>query len=106
MQLSQSQDLEIAINELSEAINNTETLKTQLETCSLLAKKQAEEIDVLSKLGKRARIISYVEMGLGIPMLAASYIPGIKDEWKRTLFISGATLTASGAATFVITIRF
>lgn len=100
---SQSQDLKIAFDELSKAINNTESLKLQLDTTLALAKYQAEEIARLTKYlkaVKRVRIASAIISGTGLAFIGASRIPGVEENWQQTLLITGIGLTASGVATF------
>lgn len=106
MTKSQLQDLGIVNEQLGLATQETESLKIQIETNLRLATKMAEEIETLQKIKKRARIASYVEMGVGVPLILTSYIPGIEEEWKRTLFITGVSLTACGGVSFVITLPF
>lgn len=103
---SQSEDLAIALDERNKAIEDTNLLKTQLEINEKLARKLQEEVAVLERIKKRARTASYIEMGIGIPLILTSYIPGVEDEWKRTLFITGISLTACGGFTFGITLSF
>lgn len=103
---SQSEDLAIALEEWNKAIEDTNLLQTQLEINEKLARKLQEEVAVLQRIKKRARITSYIEMGIGIPLILTSYIPGVEAEWKRTLFITGISLTACGGFTFGITLSF
>ena len=106
MTKSQLQDLGIVNEQLGLATQETESLKIQIEANLRLATKMAEEIETLQKIKKRARIASYVEIGVGVPLILTSYIPGIEEEWKRTLFITGVSLTACGGVSFVITLPF
>ena len=106
MTKSQLQDLGIVNEQLGLAQQETESLKLQIETNLRLATKMAEEIETLQRIKKRARIASYVEIGVGVPLILTSYIPGIEEEWKRTLFITGVSLTACGGVSFVITLPF
>ena len=103
---SQSEDLALALEEWNKAIADTKLLQTQLEINEKLARKLQEEVAVLQRIKKRARIASYVEIGVGVPLILTSYIPGIEEEWKRTLFITGVSLTACGGVSFVITLPF
>ena len=103
---SQSEDLALALDEWNKAIDDTKLLQTQLEVNEKLARKLQEEVAVLEGIKKRARITSYIEIGVGVPLILASYIPGVEDEWKRTLFITGVSLTACGGVSFVITLSF
>lgn len=103
---SQSEDLALALDEWNKAIEDTKLLQMQLEINEKLARKLQEEVAVLEGIKKRSRIASYVEIGVGVPLILASFIPGIEDEWKRTLFITGASLTACGGVSFVITLSF
>ena len=103
---SQSEDLALALEEWNKAIEDTKLLQMQLEINEKLARKLQEEVAVLEGIKKRSRIASYVEIGVGVPLILASFIPGVEDEWKRTLFITGASLTACGGVSFVITLSF
>lgn len=106
---SSQEDIKIALENLKSAIEGTDSLKLQLDTCLALSKKNEEEIAALERIRRRARITSYVELGVGIPCL----IIGISPIWSKeqqnikNLFLGiGGTATAAGVATFVVTVRF
>ena len=106
---SSQEDIKIALENLKSAIEGTDSLKLQLDTCLALSKKNEEEIAALERIRRRARITSYVELGVGIPCL----IIGISPIWSKeqqnikNLFLGiGGTAITTGVATFVVTVRF
>lgn len=106
---SQNEDLAVALNEWNKALEDTNLLKTQLEINEKLAKQVQEEIAALKNMKKRIRIVSYIELGIGIPCLALSLSPIWTNEQqniKNLLLGIGGTAIASGCITFVFTIPF
>jgi len=106
---SQSEDIGIVNEQLGKAIEDTETIKTKLAVCRMLAEKQAEEIAAYSKMKKRLRTLSYVELGIGVPTLVLGCLPIWTNEQqniKNLLLGVGGTATAAGAFTFTFTITF
>ena len=106
---SSQEDIKIALENLKSAIEGTDSLKLQLDTCLALSKKNEEEIAALERIRRRARITSYIELGIGIPCL----IIGISPIWSKeqqnikNLFLGvGGTAITTGAATFIVTVRF
>lgn len=109
MQESAAQDLKIAIDELSNASLEAESVKLRLKTCQALAEKQAEEIAMLSKLKKRSRVLSYIELGVGASCLIVGNLPVWTAEQKniKTAFISmGAVSFVAGSVLFAFTFTF
>lgn len=107
MNKSQLDDLGIIKEELTRALSDGELLKAQLENIELLAKKQAEEIEILKKRYsglKRARITSLCFAGGGLICTAISFIPGIDNNVRTALFWGGAGLVSTGLVTFSISI--
>lgn len=72
-------------------------------------KKLNESIALLEKIRKRARTVSYIELGIGIPCFIIGFLPIWTKEQQniKNLFlgIGGAAIT-TGATTFVVTVRF
>lgn len=106
---SSQEDIKIALEELRLAIQGTDSLKLQLNTNLMLAKKNAEEIAALERIRKRTRVLSYIELGVGAPCL----IVGALQVWTsdqqniKNLFLgTGLVATLAGASTFVVTIHF
>lgn len=70
-------------------------------------KKLNEVISSYSKMQKRLRVSSYVQFGVGLTCLGLGLFPIWKDDQKNIqnlLLGIGGTATASGIATFVMTI--
>ena len=68
-----------------------------------------EAISSYTKMQRRLRVTSYVEIGIGITCLGLGLTPIWKDEQKhiQNLLIGiGSATTASGIATFTMTINF
>lgn len=106
---SQNEDLAVALGEWNKALEDTNLLKTQLEINEKLAKQAQEEIAALKNMKKRIRIVSYIELGIGVPCLALSLSPIWTNEQqniKNLLLGIGGTATTSGCITFVFTIPF
>ena len=106
---SQNEDIGIVNEQLGKAIEDTETIKTKLAVCRMLAEKQAEEIAAYSKMKKRLRTTSYVEFGIGVPCLVIGLLPIWTNEQqniKNLLLGIGGTATAAGVLTFTFTITF
>lgn len=107
---SQNEDTKLAIEQLTESIQDLNNLKIQLDLCQSLATKQAEEINYLNKQKnglKRARIACGIIVGSGISL---GIIGGILRQENASkpvgdvLFYSGIGLTAGGAIPFVVSI--
>lgn len=72
-------------------------------------KKLNETITLLERIRKRARTVSYIELGIGIPCLIIGFLPVWTKEQQniKNLFLGvGGTAITTGAATFVVTVRF
>lgn len=68
---SQNEDTKLAIEQLTDSIQDLNNLKTRLELCKSLADKQAEEINYLNhcKKGlKRSRFASILIIGAGVSL--------------------------------------
>lgn len=68
-----------------------------------------EKVDQLTKVKKRIRTTSYIELGIGVPCLVLGVLPIWTDQQKniQNLFLGiGATATASGLVTFSFTLNF
>lgn len=109
---SQNEDIGIVNEELSKAISDVETVKTQLEVCRVLAEKQADEIALLNKRKvalKRTRIADLSICGGGLFIGALGYILKQDENTKNignVLFYTGLGMTTAGAASLVFTIPF
>ena len=93
--LSNKEDTSVVVAELGELYEEVKRLN--------------ELIALLERIRKRARTVSYIELGIGVPCLAIGMLPIWTDEQKniQNLLIGiGATSTTAGLATFVVTIRF
>lgn len=109
---SQNDDIGILNEEISKAISDVETIKTQLEVCRVLAEKQADEIALLNKRKvalKRTRIADISICGGGLFIGTLGYILKQDDNTKdigNVLFYTGLGLTTAGAVSLVFTIPF
>ena len=106
---SQNEDIGIVNEQLGKAIEDTETIKTRLAVCRMLAEKQAEEIAAYQKMKKRLRTAAYVEIAVGVPCLVIGCLPIWTPEQqniKNLLLGVGGTATAAGGFTFAFTITF
>ena len=106
---SQNEDLAMALDEWNKALEDTNILKAQLEINEKLAKQAQEEIATLKNMKKRTRIVSFIELGIGVPCLAFGLLPIWTDEQqniKNLLLGIGGTAATSGCVTFVFTIPF
>lgn len=94
---------------MSSIVEDVEFLKKQNEANLNLAKKLNEEIAAMTKMKKRVRVASYVELGIGIPTLILGCLPIWTDEQKNIqnlLLGVGATSTLAGGVGFVFTLTF
>ena len=106
---SQMQDLGIANEQVGLAQQETQLLKTQLDICKNIAEDQAEKIVLLNRIRTRARVVSYVEFGIGVPCLILGCLPIWTNEQQniKNLFLGiGATSTAAGIGTLTISFYF
>jgi len=109
---SQSEDAQLALIELKNAMESVEFVKQQLETVEILSKKQAEEISYLTKRNevlKRTRIFNISISGLGLILGTTGYFLKRDSELKdigNIMFYTGIGLSTSGIISFVITIPF
>lgn len=106
---SSNEDLNIALSEWQKATDNTIALQKQLDINKAMAEKQAEEIAALTKVRDRIRRISYIELGIGIPILALGCLSIWTDDQKNIqnlLLGIGGSLTAAGSVGFIFTIKF
>lgn len=103
---SQNEDTKLAIEQLSSAINDVETLRTNLEVCEKLAIYQAEEINALSKKYKalkHVRTASLIIFGAGIVGGFLGF--GLENfdvphDITQALIVGGSTMIMGGAITF------
>lgn len=103
---SQSEDTKIAIEELKKAIQNTDTIRTQLSVCKVLAEKQLEELEALKKKTKglkRARIGCICFSAAGIfTTVMGSIVHKTNPDIGNILLSTGITATACGAGVFAL----
>lgn len=89
--------------------DDTSVVISELGQLSEKIKSLQEIIDSLSSVRKRARTISYVELGVCVPCLVLGCLPIWTDDQQniRNLLLGiGATGTTAGVATFIVTFRF
>lgn len=106
---SQNEDIGIINEQLGKAYEDTESIKTRLAICQLLAEKQGEEIAYYSRMKKRVRTASYIELGIGLPTLILGCLPiwtSDQQNIKNLLLGIGGTATSAGAVSFAFTITF
>ena len=80
---SSNEDLNIALSEWQKATDNNIALQKQLDINKAMAEKQAEEIAALTKVRDRIKRISYIELGIGIPILALGCLSIWTDDQKN-----------------------
>lgn len=105
---SQSEDTQLVIQEIQNALSDSIYLKQELDVVNILANKQSEEIIVLrlkEKGLKRTRIASISIAGGGLLLGTIGYFLK-QDEANKDignlLFYSGLSCVGSGALTFSI----
>ena len=95
---------------MQQALNDANNVKTQLDSCLILSKKQAEEIEALKKKTKglkRARIASLCITATGLIVGGIGVLLKQDDATRNignSLVICGATAIGAGATTFAISI--
>ena len=105
---SQSEDTQLVIQEIQNALSDSVSLKQELDLAKVLADKQAEEINALKKRGKgltRSRIASISIAGGGLLLGTIGYFLKQDESTKdigNLLFYSGLSCVGSGALTFSI----
>ena len=109
---SQNEDTRLAIEQLSAAMNDVETLRTNLEVCEKLARYQAEEINALSKKYnalKRVRIASLGLFGAGVVTGLLGFglhHVGVSHNVTQALIAGGSVMILSGTLTFGVSFTF
>lgn len=105
---SQSEDTQLVIQEIQNALSDSIYLKQELDVVNILANKQSEEIIALrlkEKGLKRTRIASISIAGGGLLLGTIGYFLK-QDEANKDignlLFYSGLSCVGSGALTFSI----
>lgn len=101
------------LEELKKALlsnkDDTSYLVSELGELFEKIKKLNESIALLERIRKRTRTVSYVELGIGIPCFIIGFLPIWTKEQQniKNLFLGiGGTAIITGAATFVVTVRF
>lgn len=93
-------------------ISNKEDTSTVISELGLLYEKTKdlnEKVEQLTKVKKRIKVTSYIELGVGVPCLVLGVLPIWTDQQKNIqnlLLGIGATATASGLVTFSFTLNF
>lgn len=93
-------------------LSNKEDTSTVIAELGLLyerVKKLNEEVALYTKMRQRLKIVSYVELGVGVPCLALGLLPIWTDEQKNIqnlLLGLGGSATAAGLFTFTFTFKF
>lgn len=101
------------LEELKQALlSNKDDTSTVIAELGLLyerVKKLNEEVALYTKMRQRLKIVSYVELGVGVPCLALGLLPIWTDEQKNIqnlLLGLGGSATAAGLFTFTFTFKF
>lgn len=101
------------LEELKQALlsnkNDTSTVIAELGLLYERVKKLNEEVALYTKMRQRLKIVSYVELGVGVPCLALGLLPIWTDEQKNIqnlLLGLGGSATAAGLFTFTFTFKF
>ena len=66
-------------------------------------------MEIVEKIRKKIRTVSYIELGIGIPCFIIGFLPIWTKEQQniKNLFLGvGGTAITTGAVTFVVTVRF
>lgn len=93
-------------------ISNKEDTSNVISELGLLyerTKSLNEKVEQLTKVKKRIRTTSYIEVGVGVPCLILGILPIWTEQQKNIqnlLLGIGATATASGIVTFSFTFSF
>lgn len=93
-------------------ISNKEDTSNVISELGLLyerTKSLNEKVEQLTKVKKRIRTTSYIEVGVGVPCLILGILPIWTDQQKNIqnlLLGIGATATTSGLITFSFTFNF
>ena len=93
-------------------LSNKEDTSTVIAELGLLyerVKKLNEEVALYTKMRQRLKIVSYVELGVGVPCLALGLLPIWTDEQKNIqnlLLGLGGSATVAGLFTFTFTFKF
>lgn len=106
---SQNEDLGLALEEWKNSEADILVLQAQIDANLALAKKQAAEIEALKKVSSRVRKASYVELGIGIPVLVLGCLPIWTPEQQniRNLLLGiGGSFTIAGGVSLTLTITF
>lgn len=111
IQKSQDEDLALALAEIKKAQETASSMKTQLETCIMLARIQAEELEKAKKKITYGAISGGL-IGLGAGIMITTLIVSAANndtlnniQYKAPLFI-GAASCVLGAGGLVFTFRF
>lgn len=101
------------LDELKRALlSNKDDTSTVIAELGLLyerVKKLNEDVALFTKMRHRLKILSYVELGVGVPCLALGLLPIWTDEQKNIqnlLLGLGGSATAAGLFTFTFTFKF
>lgn len=101
------------MEELKQALlSNKDDTSTVIAELGLLyerVKKLNEEVALYTKMRQRLKIVSYVELGVGVQCLALGLLPIWTDEQKNIqnlLLGIGGSATAAGLFTFTFTFKF
>lgn len=101
------------LEELKQALlSNKDDTSTVIAELGLLyerVKKLNEEVALYTKMRQRLKILSYVELGVGVPCLALGLLPIWTDAQKNIqnlLLGIGGSATAAGLFTFTFTFKF
>lgn len=89
--------------------DDTSTVIAELGLLYERVKKLNEEVALYTKMRQRLKILSYVELGVGVPCLALGLLPIWTDEQKNIqnlLLGLGGSATAAGLFTFTFTFKF
>lgn len=99
IQKSQDEDLALALAEVKKAQETASAMKTQLDTCIMLARIQAEELE---KAKKKITYGKWTSWGLcltGVALFGASYLPedsNVKTALRTAGIVAGVTGAVGG----------
>lgn len=98
MIVSQNEDIKNALDELNKAINDTESLRLQLDVIKILAEQQMREINSLRKLRNTNSIIL---IGGGLTIFGLTYLAD-SSVINNVIRYSALSMSLCGGVTYII----
>ena len=99
IQKSQDEDLALALAEIKKAQETASAMKTQLDTCIMLARIQAEELEKAKKKITYGKWTSWGLCATGLALFGVSYLPedpNVKTALRTAGIVAGVTGAVGG----------